>query len=77
MRPWMPESIARQNPCTAPIVLMSGSEFRLMAPTLGRSIGLHIAASLAKPFRVAELRLTLQQLRFMVQHPEPSSATGS
>jgi two-component system OmpR family response regulator len=54
------------------IIILSGdSHFRDMAAKLGAGLGLHIDAVLAKPFRIAELRLRLQEIGYsMENHPE-------
>lgn len=54
----------RDKQSRAQIVILSGSHhYRGMAEKLGEAHGLNVVANLAKPFRVVELRLALQEVR--------------
>ncbi len=61
----------------ARIIILSGSHYRDMAERIGEAYGLQIVASLPKPFRVQQLRVTLQEIRYSLQvdagMPLPSS----
>jgi two-component system response regulator ResD len=45
------------------LVIVSGSEYRLMAEKIARSLNLNLVANVPKPFRVPEVRLALQEIR--------------
>ena len=51
--------------CAQPILLISRLDVRTLswADTLGRQLGLHIAGTIAKPVRAAELRARLGDLK--------------
>jgi len=53
----------KQEQSTAQILILSGSEYGRMAEKIGQGMGLTIVGTMYKPFRVAELRLTLQEIR--------------
>ena len=53
------------------VIILSGDEyFREMAAKFGDGLGLNIDITLAKPFRIHELRLALQEIQYSLPSAE-------
>jgi DNA-binding response OmpR family regulator len=53
----------KRNSSSRVIILSGQADYRPLASMLGEGLGLAVVASIAKPFRIAELRETLNRVR--------------
>lgn len=63
-----------QKHSKAHILILSGSGYTDMAYNTGKEHGLNMRAVLTKPFRIAELRTMLQEIRFDLDHDGDAEA---